>query len=163
MGNYLIKTPIISSDKKLFTVGLHNILDADVLGELTTEDSQLGQLRKHILAKDREGFLRLGSYLASFWDDAAVINDCTVIANRFAIQTCLRKAVMSNFHRTHPRHEAMIEAAQYLWWPQMHKEIIDACQSFRARSATGKNLKTSKSFNSTDHRQIFPDQTKSFS
>ena len=47
----------VTSDKKSFTAGLHNILDADLLGELTTEDSQLCQLRKHILAKDREGFL----------------------------------------------------------------------------------------------------------
>ena len=47
----------VTSDKKSFTAGLHNILDADLLEELTTEDSQLRQLRKHILAKDREGFL----------------------------------------------------------------------------------------------------------
>ena len=51
----------ITLDRKSFATGLQNILDADLLEELTTEDSQLGQLRKHILAKNREGFLRLGS------------------------------------------------------------------------------------------------------
>ena len=69
----------VKTIKKSFTTGLHNILDADLLGELTTEDSQLGQLRKHILAKDREGFLRLGCYMANVWDDASVINDCIII------------------------------------------------------------------------------------
>ena len=43
----------VNTHKKSFTTGLLNILDADLGGELTTEDSQLGQLRKHILAKDR--------------------------------------------------------------------------------------------------------------
>ena len=48
------KKPILTPDKKSFTTGLLNILVTDLLGELTTEDSQLGKLRKHILAKDRE-------------------------------------------------------------------------------------------------------------
>ena len=105
----------VTSDMKSFTTGLHNILDTDLLGELTTEDSQLGQLRKHILAKDREGFLRLGSYMANFWDDASVINDCIIIDNKVAIPTCLRKAVMARLHMTHPGQEATVDAAQYLW------------------------------------------------
>ena len=117
----------VNTHKKSFTAGLHNILDADLLGELTIEDSQLIQLRKHILAKDREGFLRLGSYMANFWDDASVINDCIIIDNRVAIPTCLRKAEMARLHRTHPGQEAMVDAAQYLWWPKMHREIIDLC------------------------------------
>ena len=32
----------VNTHKKSFTTGLRNILDADLLGELTTEDSQLG-------------------------------------------------------------------------------------------------------------------------
>ena len=140
----------VNTNKKSFTTGLHNILDAYLLGELTMEDSQLGQLRKHILAKDREGFLRLGSYMANFWDDASVINDCIILDNRVAIPTCLRKAVMSRLHRTHPGQEAMVDAAQYLRWPKMHREIIDLCQTCRSCSAYGKNLKTSKTFNSAE-------------
>ena len=122
----------VNTHKKSFTTSLHNILDADLLGELTIEDSQLSQ---HILAKDREGFSRLGSYMANFWDDASVINDCMIIDKRVAIPTCLRKAVMARLHRTHPGQEAMVDAAQYLWWPKMHKEIIDLCQSCRSCSA----------------------------
>ena len=140
----------VNTHKKSFTTGLHNILDADLLGEFTTEDSQLCQLRKHILAKDREGFLRLGSYMANFWDDASVINDCIIIDNRVAIPTCLRKTVMARLHRTHPGQEAMVDAALYLWWPKMHREIIDLCQSCRSCSAYGKNLKMSKTFNSAE-------------
>ena len=140
----------VTSDRKSFTTGLHNIHDVDLLGELTTEDSQLGQLRKHILAKDREGFLRLGSYMANFWDDASVINECIIIDNRAAIQKCPRKAVMARLHRTHPGQEAMVDAAKYLWWPKKHREIIDLCQSCSSCSAYAKSLKTSKSFNSAE-------------
>ena len=97
----LQKNPV-NTDRKSFTTGLHNILDADRLGELITGDSRLGQIRKYILAKDREGFLRLGSYMANSWDDAAVINDCIIFDNRVAIPTCLRKTVLARLHRTHP-------------------------------------------------------------
>ena len=130
----------VNSNRKSFTTGLHNILDADLLGELTIEDSQLGQLRKHILAKDREGFLRLGSNMANFWDDASVIIDCIIIDNRVATPTCLIKAVMARLHKKHPGHEAMVDTAQYLWWPKMHREIIELCQSCSSCSAYGKNL-----------------------
>ena len=81
----------VTSDRKSFTTGLHNILDADLLGELTTEDSQLGQLRKYILANERERFLRLGSYMANFWYDASLINDCIMIDNRVALPICLER------------------------------------------------------------------------
>ena len=57
---------------------------------------------------------------------------------------------MARLHRTHPEQEAMVDAAQYLWWPKMHREIIDLCQTCRSSSAYGKNLKTSKTFNSAE-------------
>ena len=88
--------------------------------------------------------------MANFWDDASVINDCIIIDNRVAIPTCLRKAVMARLYTTHPGQEAMVDAAQYLWWPKMHRENIDLCKSYRSCSAYGKNLKTSKSFNSAE-------------
>ena len=150
IGEKRTKEAPVTSDRNFFTTGIHKILDADLLGELTTEDSQLGQLRKHILAKDREGFLRLGSYMANFWDDASVISDCIIIDNRVAIPTCVRKAVMTRLHRTHPGQEVMVDAAQYLWWPKTHREIIVLCQSCRSCSAYGENLKTSKSFSSAE-------------
>ena len=106
--------PIISSDMKSFPTELNDNLDTKFLGN-QKKDSQLGQLRKHnwvswVLVKDREGFHRQGSYIVSFWDDAAAINDCRVIENRVAIPTCMRKAVMSRVQRTHPGQEAMIDA-----------------------------------------------------
>ena len=90
-------------------------------------DRQLGQLSKHILAKSREGFPRMGSYMTNFRDNASVTNDCITIDSRVAIPTCLRKAVMARLHRTHPGEEAMMDAAKYLWWPKMLRENIDVC------------------------------------
>ena len=141
-------TPIVSEDKKSFSTGLSDLLDADLLTALTSEDSQLGPLRKCILAKDREGFIRLGNYIASFWEDAAVINDCVKIDNRVAIPLCLKKTVLNRLHRTHPKQEAMIGAAVYIW-SRMHREVIKLCQNCRQCSEYGKNIRTSKPFNSS--------------
>ena len=63
--------------------------------------------------------------MANFWDDASVINDCINIDNRVAIPNYLMKAVMAPLHRTHPGQIAMVDATQYLWSPNMHREIID--------------------------------------
>ena len=57
---------------------------------------------------------------------------------------------MARLHRIHAGQEAMVDAAQYQWWPKLHREIIDLCQSCRSCSAYGKNLQTSKSFNSAE-------------
>ena len=52
-------TPIVSGDKMSHKTGLLNL--KDLLSELKTEDSQLGPLRKCILAREREGYMRLGN------------------------------------------------------------------------------------------------------
>ena len=129
-------TQSVSDDKKSFTTGLSDLLDAGLLGELTTEVSKLGPLRKCILAKDSEGFKRLWNYIARFWQESAVINDCVIIDNRVAIPFCLRKAVLNRLHGTHPGQEAMIDAAVYIWRPRMHREIIELCQRVHNAQST---------------------------
>ena len=121
-------TPIVSEDKRSFTTGLSELLSAGRanIGGLairTTEKIYSGQIQRGIHSS-RELY-------RSFWEDAAVTNDCVIIDNRVAIPLYLKKAVLNRLHRTHPGQEAMIDAAVYIWWPRMHREIIDFCQNCR--------------------------------
>ena len=70
---------MISKRRKSLTTGLTDLLDADLLGLLTSDNSQIAPLRKYILTKNREGFLRLVNSLSGFWDNATVINDRVII------------------------------------------------------------------------------------
>ena len=92
----------MSEDKKSFTTTLSILLDKDLMAESTTEDSQSETLRKKFLARDRKSFMRLGNYMAVFWGDSAVINDCINIDNRFSVPFCLPEAVSNRLHSTYP-------------------------------------------------------------
>ena len=57
--------PLLSTSKKEI-VGLPGLFDADLLAELTEEDSFLGPMKRAIINKDITSFNKLGSYMAQF-------------------------------------------------------------------------------------------------
>ena len=122
-------------------MGLPGLFDADLLAELTEEDRFLGPTKRAIMNKDITSFNKLGSYMAQFWPNAAVINNCVVIENKLAIPEPLQKAVL------HPGQEAMMAASEYPWWPFMNHQIIDTCEKCRECTLFCKNLKPASTFN----------------
>ena len=150
------KTLIVSDDKTSFTTWLSNLLDSDLLAELTTEDSQVGPLWEKILTRDRERFIRMWNYIASFWEDSAVVSDCVNLDNRLAFSLCLGTPVLNRLHRTHPGQEGIRDDAFYILWPRMHRQIIELCNISTHCSKYGKNIKTSRPFNSSS---LLPDLT----
>ena len=54
----------------------------------------------------------------------------------------LREAVLTHLHLDHPGQVAMVDAASYLWWPKMHRQIIEKAEKCDACIQTGKNLKS---------------------
>ena len=127
-------------DKKSLP-GLIGILDADILSELTDEGATLRLMEMAIRNRDYEGFARTDPSIKTFWDSAAVVDGCIIIDDRIAIPSCLRRAVLSRLHRSHPSQEAMVDMAQYLWWPRIHRDIVSLCKSCRECTKFGKNLK----------------------
>ena len=113
----ILKAPVVAKDQKSIT-GLVGILDSDVLSELTDEDASLCLMERAIVNRDYEGFCRIDSYIKSFWHCAAVVDGCVVVDNRIAIPMCLRKPLLSRLHRSHAGQLAMVDAAQYIWWPE---------------------------------------------
>ena len=144
----ILKTPVVAKDQKSLT-GLVGILDSDVLSALTDEDASLCLMKRAIINRDYEGFCRIDSYIKSFCHCAAVVDGCIVVDNRIAIPMCLRKPLLSRLHRSHAGQLAMVDAAQYIWWPRMHRDIVQLCKDCPQCTKFGKNLKANASFNSS--------------
>ena len=120
-----------------------------MLSELTDEEPSLRLIKRALINKDYEGFCRIDAYLKSFWQCAAVVDGCVVMDNRIAIPSCLRKPLLDRLHRSHAGQLAMVDAAQYIWWPRLHRDIVQLCKDCPQNTKFGKNLKANTSFNST--------------
>ena len=103
-------------------------------------------MKKAIRNRDYEGFARIDPYIRIFWDLAAVVDGCIIIDNRNPIPNCLQRAVSSRLHRSHPGHEAMVDTAQYLWWPRNHRDFVNLCKNCRECTKFCKNLKPMSQF-----------------
>ena len=119
----ILKSSVVAQDQKSLT-GLVDILDSDVLLELTDEDSSLRLMKRALINRDYEGFCRIDSSLKPFWHCAAVVDGCVVVDTRIAISNCLGKPLLARLHRSHAGQLAMVDAAEYIWWPRMHRTIV---------------------------------------
>ena len=101
----------------------------------------MDRLRRVIEKGDKQGFELMGPYTNPLWSQMAVQDDCILVNNRLAVPVQLRQAVLKRIHRGHPGHEAMLGAAQYLWWPHMNKDIVNLAEECRSCTRYGKNVK----------------------
>ena len=120
---------------------LSKLCDKTLLAELISEDVWMDRLRRIIERKDRAGFELMGPYTNPLWNQLSVIDDCILVDNRIAVSIQLRQAVMKRIHRGHPGQEAMIDESNYLWWPHMHKDIVNLAEECRECTRYGKNAK----------------------
>ena len=120
---------------------LLKLFDKTLLAELISEDVWMDRLRRVIERKDRAGFELMGPYTNPLWNQLSVVDDCILVDNRIAVPAQLRQAVMKRIHRGHPGQEAMIDVSNYLWWPHMHKDIVNLAEECRECTRYGKNAK----------------------
>ena len=121
---------------------LHNLsklFDRNLHAELTTEDTWMDRLRRVIERKNRHSLEMMGPYTNSLWHQMAVVDDCIVVDGRLAVPGQLRPAVLKRIHRGHP--EAMLDVSRYLWWPHLHKDIVNMAKECRSCTRYGKNVK----------------------
>ena len=83
----------------------------------------------------------MGPYTNSLWHQMAVVDDCILVDGRLAVPGQLRSAVLKRIHRGHPGQEAMLDVSKYLWWPHMHKDIVNLAEECRSCTRYGKNVK----------------------
>ena len=130
---------------KKIAKGLTSIFTPDTLSELTDEDPILGKLKRACKNQDFKAFKKADPKLAQFYNISSVSREgILLVDNRIAIPQGLRSAVLAHLHRGHPGQEKMVDAAEYIWWPRMHREIIKKAEECSECTAYGKNVKTLK-------------------
>ena len=120
---------------------LSKLFDKSLLAELTSEDTWMDRLRQVRERGDKQGFELRGPYTNPLLSQMAVQDDCILVNNRLAVPLQLRQAVLKRIHRGHPAKEAMLGVSQYLWWPHMHKDIVNLAEECRSCTRYGKNVK----------------------
>ena len=122
-------------------LSLTNLFEKSILAELVSEDTWMDRLRRVVERNDRQGFEVMGPYTNPLWHQMSVIDDCLLVDNRLAVPEKLRQAVLRRLHQGHPGQEAMLEVSNYLWWPHMHKDIVNMAEECRSCTRYGKNVK----------------------
>ena len=125
--------------------GLISAFTPELLAELTDEDPVLGKLKRARQKDDFKAFKKVDANLAQFYPISSISHEgILLVDNRIAIPSCLRKAILNHLHRGHPGQEKMVDAASYVWWPRLHRSIIDKAEKCPECTAYGKNIKTLK-------------------
>ena len=110
-------------------LSLTKLFDKSLLVELVTEDTWMDRLRRVVERNDRQGFELMGPYTNPLWHQMTVVDGCLLVDNRLAVPDKLRQAVHRRLHQGHPGQEAMLEVSNHLWWPHMHKDIVNMAKS----------------------------------
>ena len=61
--------------------------------------------------------------------------------NRLVIPQSMRSMIMCSLHYGHPGRDAMLAMIEDIWWPRIHREVIDQARLCEQCLEAGKNLK----------------------
>ena len=123
--------------------GLPHLFCTETLSQLTEEDKQLGPMKTALENKNFDAFKRISPGLQQFFHHSYVSKQgIVVVDSRIAVPSCLRQAVLSWIHRDHPGQQAMIDLVANLWWPGIHRQVVEKADKCDTCRKYGKNLKS---------------------
>ena len=67
--------------------------------------------------------------------------DCLLIDEQIVISTQLRQIVLKSIHLTRVGSAAMLDLCQHVWFPHMHRSLVQTAESCWQCTEQGKNLK----------------------
>ena len=122
------------------------IFDVDVLSELTDEDPSLCLMKRALSNNGYKGISGIDPYLKSFWQCSAVVDGSIVVDNRIAIPNVLQKPILARLQRSHAGQRAMVDAAQNIWWPRMHRNIMQLWKDCPQYTKFGQDIQLISAF-----------------
>ena len=97
------------------------------------------------LVKTREGskFSRLPAPWREKFNAFSVYHrNYLYMDQRLVIPANLRSSIMSSIHYGHPGRDTMLRYVADIWWPKIHREVINTAKCCEQCSKAGKNVKT---------------------
>ena len=109
----------------------HHIITEGIVATVTSNDDR--SRGRHInFVKTRDWHSIKSSY-DQYWYNVRnrlhLREDCLLIDERIVIPTQLRQTVLDSLHRTYPGSAAMLHTCQHVWFPHIHRSIVQMAKA----------------------------------
>ena len=129
----------LEEDTPLFRRKLQKMLGVHFI---TERNRNLRPLINLVRKRDWEAITTsYGQYWYKIRNILDVRKECLLIGERIGIPTQLRQTVLENLHLTHPGSAAMLDLYQHVWFPYIHRSIVQMNQSCKHCTEQDKNIK----------------------
>ena len=129
-------------DTPLFRRKLQKVLGVLFIAAATKKDRNLRPLINRVKKRDWDAIkASYGQYWFNTRNRLHVREDCLLVDERIVIPTKLRQTILESLHLTHPGSAAMLDLSEYVWFPPIHRTIVQMAQNWKQCTEQGKNLK----------------------
>ena len=129
-------------DTPLFRQRLQRVLGVRFIAAAIKKDQNLRPLINFVKKRDWEAMkASYGHYWYNIRNRLHVREDCLLIGEIIVIPTQLRQTVLDSLHLTHPGSAAMLDLSNHVWFPHIHRAIVQMAQNCKHCTEQGKNLK----------------------
>ena len=129
-------------DTPLFRRKLQRVLGVPFISAAIKKDQNLRPLINFARKRDWEAIkASYGQYWLTIRNRLHVREDCLLIDERIVIPSQLRQPVLDSLRLTHPGSAAMLDLSYHVWFPHIHRSIVQMAQNCKHCTEQGKNLK----------------------
>ena len=130
-------------DMPLLRQKLQRVLGVPFIAAATKKDRKLGPLIIFVKKRDWEAIkASYGQYWFNIRNTLHVREDCLLNDERIVIPSQLRQTVLDSLHLTHPGMAAMLVLSHHVWFPHIHRSIVQMAQNCKHCTEQGKKFKT---------------------
>ena len=142
MNNVVVtveKATETEEDTPLFRRKLQRVLGIPFIAAATKKDRNLRPLINFVKKRDWEAIkASYGQYWFNNRNRLHVREDCLLIDGRIVIPTQLRQIVLDSLHLTHPGSAAMWDLSHHVWFPHIHRSIVQMAQNCKHCTEQGR-------------------------
>ena len=112
-------------DTPLYRKSLQKVLGVNFIAAATQKDRSLRPLDNFVRKWDWEALkLSFGQYWYNIRNRLHVKDDCLLINERIVLLMQLIQTVLDSLHLTHPGSAVMLDLCQNIWFPHIHRTIV---------------------------------------
>ena len=124
-------------ETQLFRQRLQKVLGGKFIAAATKKDRNLRPLINFVKKRDWEAIKSAyGQYWFNVRNRLLVREDCLLIDERIVIPTQLRQTILESLHLTHPGWDAMLDLCQNVWFPHIHRSIVQIARTVQNKVKT---------------------------